>query len=59
MYVNIRYIRTQILKLIIEFLYFIYLHTSRKKIADLKNGFLRIFFWGFIEVKWTILYYHA
>jgi hypothetical protein len=26
-----------------------------KKIVDLKTGFLRIFFWKFIEVKWTIL----
>jgi hypothetical protein len=25
-----------------------------KKIVDLKTGFLRIFFWTFIEVKWTI-----
>jgi hypothetical protein len=27
--------------------------TFRKKIVDLKTGFLRIFFWTFIEVKRT------
>jgi len=26
-----------------EFVYTVYLHTSRKKFVDLKNGFLRFF----------------
>ena len=32
--------------------------TSRQKNVDLKTGFLRIFFWRFIEVKRTIPYDH-
>jgi hypothetical protein len=32
----------------------IIIYTSRNKIVDLKTGFLRIFFWTFIEVKQTI-----
>ena len=43
-----------ILKLII-ILYRYHICTYNcKKIVDLKNEFLRFYFWRFIEVKWTI-----
>jgi hypothetical protein len=32
-----------------------YVFYLEKKIVDLKTEFLRIFFWRFIEVKWTIV----
>ena len=45
----------KILKLIVRVrIYKMYHDTSRKKIVDLKTGFLRFFSVGFIEVKRTI-----
>ena len=42
------------LKLIVRVRIYHKKYLSRKTIADLKTGFLRIFFWRFIEVKRTI-----
>jgi hypothetical protein len=49
----------KILKLIVRVRIYHILITSRKKIVALKTGFLRIFFWSFIEVKRTITVYTA
>ena len=40
------------------YIYHILKQTSRKKNVDLKTGFLRIFFWRFIEVKRTTFLPH-
>ena len=36
-------------------LYISYINIHLEKNVDLKTGFLRKFFWTFIEVKWTIV----
>ena len=41
--------------MVLSVMYYLYIYTSRTKNVDLKTGFLRNFFWTFIEFKRTIV----